>query len=146
MTGVQTCALPIWAHGDQPPRKIRIGGWLLPVLGWLARGKVLRGTALDLFGRTDERRLERALIPQYVARIDSLLPGLDHKGLALATQIASLPLQVRGFGHVKLANLALARVREAELLHRLDPARWPRPAGLPQAGQIRGIAVTAERV
>ena len=134
------------SKGDQPPRKIRIGGWLLPVFGWLARGRVLRGTALDLFGRSAERRLERSLIPQYVARIDSLLPRLGRNNLALVTQIASLPLQVRGFGHVKLANLALARVREAELLHRLDAATWPRPAGLPQAGQIRGIAVTAERV
>ena len=134
------------AHGDQPPRKIRIGGWLLPVFGWLARGKVLRGTALDLFGRSAERQLERSLIPQYVARIDSLLPRLVRSNLALATQIASLPLQIRGFGHIKLANLALARVREAELLHRLDPTTWPRPAGAPQAGQIRGIAVTAERV
>ena len=134
------------AHGDQAPRKIRIGGWLLPVFGWLARGKALRGTVLDLFGRSAERRLERSLITQYTARIDSLLPRLDRYTLALATQIASLPLQVRGFGHVKLANLALARAREAELLHRLDPATWPRPAGAPQAGQIRGIAVTAERV
>ncbi len=134
------------AHGDQPPRKIRIGGWLLPVLGWLARGKVLRGTVFDVFGRSAERRLERSLITQYITRIDSLLPRLDRNNLALATQIASLPLQVRGFGHVKLANLALARVREAELLHRLDAATWPRPAGAPQAGQFRGIAVTAERV
>ena len=134
------------AQGDQPPRKIRIGGWLLPVFGWLARGKVLRGSVFDLFGRSAERRLERSLIPQYIARIDSLLPRLDRNNLALATQIASLPLQVRGFGHVKLANLALARAREAELLHRLDPVTWPRPAGAPQAGQFRGITVAAERV
>ena len=86
------------------------------------------------------------MIPQYIARIDSLLPRLDRHNLALATQIASLPLQVRGFGHVKLANLALARAREAELLHRLDPVTWPRPAGVPQAGQFRGITVAAERV
>jgi indolepyruvate ferredoxin oxidoreductase len=50
---------------------------------------------------------------------------------------------MRGFGHVKLANVALARMREAELLHRIDPARWPRPAGAPQAGQIKGIAVVS---
>jgi indolepyruvate ferredoxin oxidoreductase len=42
---------------------------------------------------------------------------------------------------VKLANVALARVREAELLHRIDPARHPRPDGPPRAGQLKGIAV-----
>lgn len=131
------------AQGGQPPRKIRIGGWLMPLLGVLAQGRRLRGTVFDLFGRSDERRLERALIGQYTDRINSLLPALDHDRLALATQIAALPLQVRGFGHVKLANLALARAREAEWLHRFDPARWPRPAPNRAAGQIRGVAVVA---
>ena len=50
---------------------------------------------------------------------------------------------MRGFGHVKLANIALARVREAELLHRFDPQRYPRPAGSPVAGQLKGIAVVS---
>jgi indolepyruvate ferredoxin oxidoreductase len=44
---------------------------------------------------------------------------------------------------VKIANVALARAREAELLHRWDPARYPRPAATPAAGQIRGIRVTS---
>jgi indolepyruvate ferredoxin oxidoreductase len=51
---------------------------------------------------------------------------------------------MRGFGHVKLANVALARAREAELLHRFDPQAYPRPAVTREAGQIRGIRVTAE--
>lgn len=109
----------------------------------LGRARRLRGTVFDLFGRSDERRLERALISQYTDRINSLLPTLDRDRLALATQIAALPLQVRGFGHVKLANLVQARAREAELLHRFDPARWPRPAPTRAAGQIRGVAVVA---
>jgi indolepyruvate ferredoxin oxidoreductase len=53
---------------------------------------------------------------------------------------------MRGFGHVKIANVALARTREAELLHRLDPQRYPRPPqapGGPVAGQLRGISVVA---
>jgi indolepyruvate ferredoxin oxidoreductase len=129
------------ARNGQPPRKLRFGGWLLPLLRVLARGKRWRGGALDLFGRTDERRMERALIGQYEARIDELLPQLRVENLALATEIARLPLTMRGYGHVKIANVALARAREAELLHRLDPQRYPRPAGAPQAGQLRGIAV-----
>ena len=59
----------------------------------------------------------------------------------MATDIANLPLSMRGFGHVKLANVALARAREAELLHRFDPAAYPRPGAPAQAGQIRGIPI-----
>jgi indolepyruvate ferredoxin oxidoreductase len=129
------------ARNGQPPRKLRLGAWLLPLLRLLAHGKRLRGGAFDLFGHTDERRLERELITQYEARIDELLPQLRVDTLALASEIARLPLSMRGYGHVKIANIALARAREAELLHRLDPRRYPRPQSSPQAGQLRGIAV-----
>jgi indolepyruvate ferredoxin oxidoreductase len=130
------------ARNGQPPRKIRFGPWLLPAMKWLARGKALRGTAFDPFGRTEERRLERALIIQYESRVAELLPLLDAGTCRLATEIAALPLTMRGFGHVKIGNVALARAREAELLHRLDGRRWPRPPG-GGAGQIKGIAVVA---
>ena len=124
------------------PRKRRFGPWLLPMLKLLAQGRRLRGTALDLFGRTAERRMERELVAQYMARIESLLPALSPQNLKPATDIAALPLAIRGFGHVKLANLAVAKAREAELLHRFDPQAYPRPAAAPVAGQIRGIRVT----
>jgi indolepyruvate ferredoxin oxidoreductase len=132
------------ARAGQPPRKVRLGGWMLPAMKLLARGRRLRGTAFDLFGRTLERRMERELIAQYRARIDALLPALAPERLKLATDIAALPLSMRGFGHVKLANVALARAREAELLHRFDPATYPQPDRAPRAGQLRGIAVTAQ--
>ncbi|WP_338413631.1 indolepyruvate ferredoxin oxidoreductase family protein [uncultured Sphaerotilus sp.] len=131
----------------QPPRKLRLGAWLLPAMRWLAKGKALRGTALDPFGRTDERRTERALIGRYEARVRELLAALavdaSPRRRALAMQISSVPHTVRGFGHVKLANLALAQVREAELLHRFDPVAYPPPAGtgVPVAGQFKGIRV-----
>ena len=54
-----------------------------------------------------------------------------------------MPLTIRGYGHVKLANLAIARAREAELLHRFEPERYPRPAGPAVAGQFRGIPRTS---
>ncbi len=134
------------ARDGQPPRKRRFGPWLLPLLQLLARGKRLRGSALDPFGHTEERRLERRLIAEFEARIAELCEGLSAERLPTAMAIAQLPLAMRGFGHVKLANVALARVREAELLHRWDPARYPRPAAAaaPQAGQFKGIAVSAE--
>jgi len=131
------------AKDGRPPRKLRLGGWMLPAMKLLAHGRRLRGTVFDVFGRTAERRLERELIAQYRERIESLLAALTPERVKTATEIAALPLAMRGFGHVKLANVALARVREAELLHRFDPQTYPRPAATREAGQIRGIRVTA---
>lgn len=131
------------AREGQAPRKVRLGGWMLPAMKVLAQGRRLRGTALDFFGRTAERRMERELVESYRARVASLLPALDASRLKAATEIAALPLSMRGFGHVKLANVALARAREAELLHRFDPETYPRPPASKEAGQIRGIRVTA---
>ncbi|WP_345537624.1 indolepyruvate ferredoxin oxidoreductase family protein [Variovorax defluvii] len=131
------------ARPGEAPRKLRFGGWMMTLLKLLAHGKRLRGGVFDVFGRTEERRMERALVGEYKARIESLLPALSPERLKIATEIALLPMQMRGFGHVKLANVALARVREAELLHRFDPQAYPRPAPSRAAGQLRGIAVTA---
>jgi indolepyruvate ferredoxin oxidoreductase len=129
--------------GGQAPRKLRLGGWLLPVLKLMALGKGLRGTVFDVFGHTAERRMERALAAQYEARLDELLPALSAANLKLATDIANVPQTMRGYGHVKIANVALARAREAELLYRFDPQRYPRPLAAPVAGQLRGIRVVA---
>jgi indolepyruvate ferredoxin oxidoreductase len=130
------------AKEGHAPRKVRLGPWMMPLMKLLARGKHLRGTALDLFGRTHERRMERELVSAYRARIDEISSQLDAARLKTACDIAALPLSMRGFGHVKLANVALARAREAELLHRFDPRKYPRPPASKQAGQIRGIRVT----
>ncbi|HEY0886494.1 MAG TPA: indolepyruvate ferredoxin oxidoreductase family protein [Ramlibacter sp.] len=127
----------------QPPRKIRLGSWMLPAMKVLASAKRLRGTVFDPFGRTEERRMERELVGRYRERIEALLPLLTRERLKTACEIAALPLLMRGFGHVKSANVALAQAQEADLLHRFDPATYPRPAASRQAGQIRGIRVTA---
>jgi indolepyruvate ferredoxin oxidoreductase len=131
------------AKDGQPPRKVRLGGWMMPAMKLLAQGRRLRGSVLDPFGRTEERRMERALVDSYLQRIGGLLPELTPERLKPAVDIAALPMSMRGFGHVKLANVALARAREAELLHRFDPQTYPRPAPSREAGQIRGIRVTA---
>ena len=67
----------------------------------LARLKGLRGTALDPFGRTEERRTERRLVDEYEQTIHGLLGRLDIGNLAVAVQLARLPEKIRGFGHVK---------------------------------------------
>ena len=125
------------------PTKKRFGPWLLPMLRVLARGKVLRGTPFDPFGRTEERRLERRLVDEYETRVGELLAGLAQERLAVAVAIASVPASIRGYGHVKLASLAIARAREKELLNRFDPVRYPKPVGAAVAGQFRGIPVTS---
>ena len=82
----------------------------------LATLKALRGTAFDPFGRTAERKAERATITRYRETVDELCRGLDHDKHALAVEIAAMPEHVRGYGHVKERHAAQAAKREAELL------------------------------
>ncbi|MDH6164915.1 indolepyruvate ferredoxin oxidoreductase [Variovorax boronicumulans] len=128
-------------HG-RAPTKIRLGAWMLPAMRWLAHGKRLRGTVFDLFGHTTERRMERELINHFDGLLQDMVGELTAGNQTIAARVAALPMSVRGFGHVKLANLESARLREAELLHRFAPTRYAKPvAGAPGAGQIRGIAI-----
>ena len=127
----------------QPPKKIALGAWMLPLMKLLAMGKALRGGWFDVFGHTEERRMERNLVTQFERRVDELTTNLTADRLPSAIQIAALPLSMRGYGHVKIANVALARAREAELLHRFMPDRYPKPVTTPTAGQFRGIAVVS---
>jgi indolepyruvate ferredoxin oxidoreductase len=99
--------------------------WMMTAFRLLARLKGLRGTKLDVFGRTEERRTERRLIAEYEATVRDLLAGLDGSNQRIAVAIARIPEQIRGFGHVKERNLAQAKVREAELL---EAFRRPEPA------------------
>jgi indolepyruvate ferredoxin oxidoreductase len=100
------------------PRKRTFGPWPLPALELLARCKGLRGTLLDPFSYTRERRAERRLIVEYEHTLrvprESLSPG-NH---ALAVQIATLPRQIRGFGDVKRVNCERVKRREKALRDR----------------------------
>ena len=121
-------APPLFARRDPAtgePRKSRYGVWMMRVFGVLARLKGLRGTALDPFGYTRERRAERRLIERYEQVVSSLLGGLDHTNHAVAVEIASLPERIRGFGHVKARSIEEAERREAELLERFGAAVEP---------------------
>ncbi|MCD9032643.1 indolepyruvate ferredoxin oxidoreductase family protein [Luteimonas sp. Y-2-2-4F] len=110
-------------------QKREYGPWVFKAFGVLARLRGLRGTPLDPFGYTGERRTERRLIEDYARTIDGLLDRLDAGNLRLAVEIASVPEQIRGYGHVKEAHLHRARAREAELLREWnDPLRVVAPA------------------
>jgi indolepyruvate ferredoxin oxidoreductase len=111
-------APPLLAKKDRDGHLIKqeFGPWMMKAFGVLAKLKGLRGTAFDPFGHTAERRMERALIQEYRHTIDSLLPKLTAGNLTQAVAIASIPEDIRGFGHVKERNLQAARRKEAELV------------------------------
>jgi indolepyruvate ferredoxin oxidoreductase len=90
-------------------QKSSFGPWMLNAFRLLAKFKGLRGTAFDVFGRTEERRTERALIGEYRASIEELLSSLNAANLSLANEIARIPEDIRGYGHVKARHLAAVR-------------------------------------
>ena len=104
------------------PRKKRFGPWLIPVFRLLAAGRRLRGTAFDLFGMTAERRMERALIGEFEATIETLLASLDAQSLEEAAGIACCYMDIRGYGPVK--EQAVVEVRE-RVAARLEPFSNP---------------------
>ncbi|MFO6463545.1 indolepyruvate ferredoxin oxidoreductase family protein [Jannaschia sp. KMU-145] len=101
---------------DGRPKKRAFGAWIEAAYPWLARLKRLRGTPLDVFGYTAERRMERALIAQYERDIDEVLPLLGRNTRDAIVALAELPLQIRGFGPVKAAAEQRAAKRREELL------------------------------
>jgi indolepyruvate ferredoxin oxidoreductase len=105
------------------PSKREYGPWMLKAFRVLAKLKGLRGTAFDVFGRTAERKRERALIGEYETLITELLDKLAPYNHSLAVDLASIPEQIRGYGHVKERHLMLAKQQEAVLLERFRAAR-----------------------
>ncbi len=101
---------------DGRPMKREFGEWLETPLRLMAKFKGLRGTPFDPFGRTAERKMERALIKQYEADMAEVLPLLSDQTREAIVALADLPLQIRGFGPVKEANEAKAAKRREELL------------------------------
>jgi indolepyruvate ferredoxin oxidoreductase len=97
-------------------KKWAYGPWVLRAMRYLARGKRLRGTPLDPFGYSAERRLERRLIAEYEAVVEEVLAQLGPANHEIALELARLPEQIRGFGHVKERHLEEARKRESALL------------------------------
>jgi indolepyruvate ferredoxin oxidoreductase len=111
-------APPLFAKKDAEGRMVKAeyGSWMWGAFKLLARLKGLRGGAFDVFGYTAERKMERALIGEYREMVEALLHGLDAGTLANAVELASLPEQIRGFGHVKEKAVEAFRARKAELL------------------------------
>ena len=110
-------AAPLLAQRDAQGRlmKRQYGSWMRVAFKLLAKLKFLRGSALDVFGRTQERRMERQLIADYERSVSAALANLTAENLARTVELASLPEHIRGFGHVKAAHLDAIRPRWREL-------------------------------
>jgi indolepyruvate ferredoxin oxidoreductase len=111
-------APPLLARKNEKGQLIKrsYGPWMLSAFRVLAKLKGLRGSPLDIFGKTEGRRMERQLIADYLDLVNELADSVTEKNLAVAIELARLPDDIRGFGHVKEANVQAAQARRSELL------------------------------
>jgi indolepyruvate ferredoxin oxidoreductase len=105
---------------DGMPRKSRFGAWMMTGFSILARFKRLRGTAFDIFGYSEERRLERRLLARYEADLELVRAKLAPGRIEAAAALLSVPALIRGFGHVKQANVEKADGERQRLIERLE--------------------------
>ena len=117
-------APPLLSRGKngERPRKLKFGPWMEKAFHILARFKSLRGTPLDVFGYTADRRLERTLIREYEADIQWLLKNLSRDHLDAARALAALPGKIRGFGPVKESAYEAAQKERKQLRNEINPA------------------------
>ena len=109
------------------PRKVRLPGVVvMPLFRVLARMRGLRGSVFDVFGYSAERRREREAISDYERLLDEIVERLTAVNHETAVALAALPLDVKGFGHVKEANAEKARDRQYGLLARFRAVAPPR--------------------
>ena len=113
---------PVTGH----PQKKQYGEWMFKAFKRLSGLKRFRGSALDVFGKTEERQTERKLIEEYVQLLDQILARLNPVNHAAAVALASVPDEIRGFGHVKEKNLAAARELQAARLKAFNEAQQER--------------------
>jgi indolepyruvate ferredoxin oxidoreductase len=111
-------APPLLSDKDNAGHLIKknYGPWMMTAFRFLAKFKGLRGTAFDPFGYSQERKIERHLIDDYQNTVGILLEGLTVDNLPLAVEIAQLPMDMRGFGHIKADNIAKTQAKQAERL------------------------------
>src|SRR3546814_12667067 len=101
----------------------------------LARFKGLRGTAVDIFSYTEERKMERALMDHYEAKMEMVADELTPANHAVAVELASLPAQIRGSGHIKEASVEKVRALETMVLKKFQDEKRARAGEVLQKGQ-----------
>ena len=113
--------LGAWPFANKDPHtgkliKAELGSWVLTTFAWMARFKGLRGSFLDPFRNNEERRLDQQVLTQYECDIEEMLRNLKANNLHAATKLASWPVKVRGYGHVRQAQAAEAGTLRTKLL------------------------------
>jgi indolepyruvate ferredoxin oxidoreductase len=93
------------------PRKREFGAWIIPLFRLLARLRSLRGTKLDVFGMTRERKMERALIGEFETQVSQIINCLTAENYGLAVEIVNEYLEIRGYGPVKEKAAEESRAR-----------------------------------
>jgi indolepyruvate ferredoxin oxidoreductase len=140
---VLNLAPPLWARRDKitgVPRKQEYGPRTLPLLKFLARLKFLRGTPLDPFAYSEDRKLDHALLARYERVLDEVLAKLTAENHPVAVELAALPEAIRGYGHIRRRHATHAAEREEELLAQFRGGDPKQPA------RKSSIANSRERV
>ncbi|HET7849370.1 MAG TPA: indolepyruvate ferredoxin oxidoreductase family protein [Pseudolabrys sp.] len=121
-------APPLFAKRDPLTGELQkksYGPSMLRAFRILSKFKFLRGTPLDIFGYTAERRAERRLIAEYEALLDEIAEKLTPDNHHLAVGLAAIPEHIRGYGHVKQRHMAAARADQAALLEQFRSGQMP---------------------
>jgi len=114
----EIAAPPIISKVDPDSGKVRkrtFGPWMMSAFCQLAKLKGVRGTPLDVFGYSTERKTERALIKEYAETLEDVAAQYDQIDYQQAVQLLSLPDMIRGYGHVKLRNIEIYREEVARI-------------------------------
>ena len=111
-------APPMFSKKDSNGHLIKqeYGSWIFTAFKIMTKLKGLRGGAFDIFGKTEERKMERQLIVDYRHTLEELIGGLNTANYSLAIEIAKVPEHIRGYGHVKEEHFAKAKARKEDLL------------------------------
>jgi indolepyruvate ferredoxin oxidoreductase len=134
-------APPLFAKRDKVNGNLlkrEYGPWMIHAMRLLGRLRFLRHTPFDVFGYSRERKMERQLITDYEARIRAALPLLTASNLPMLVALAVVPEMIKGFGHIKEANVALAKKRDCEVWETL--LRPASEKALPEARVSRALA------
>jgi len=123
-------APPILSSGvdaqGRPNKKV-FGPSMMKNFSLLAKLKGLRGTPLDIFGYSADRKMERALIPAYEKDVATALAQLSAANAEIAVELLSLPDRIRGYGPVKEKSVKDAQARHDQLIADLaSPPSAPR--------------------
>ncbi len=120
-------APPLFARRDKVTghlQKQEYGGWMIHAFRLLARLKPLRGTALDIFGYTAERKTERKLIDDYLVMIEQRVATLKAEQIPVLVRLARLPETIRGYGHIKEQSISKSLAEKARLEAELENNRF----------------------